>query len=286
MPASPEGALEVVLALQHEAGLAPLTDGGLAAGRPLVDRWRAAAELAGDVPVKAIVAGPYSQVPADLAITDRERRMVEATEACVGAIVALADAGCPLVQVDEPAIERVGDDDGERRLFETAHRKILDGAGGRLHLTLALLGRAEHAGPTLLFGLSYPSYLFDLIGGPEDWRLITRAPTQRGIVCGVVPTTPTTEVVKEVLVWAAQYAASTNGRGLERVGLSTTGSLAHLPWETAVRRVRLLGDAARIAADDSFEHLLRELDPRALGMKSGAFGAVRWSSPRRRSTTR
>jgi hypothetical protein len=78
--------------------------------------------------------------------------------------------------------------------------------------------------------------------------------------------------VKEVLVWAAHYAASTNGRGLDRVGLATTGSLAGLPWDLAALRVRMLGDAARIAADDSMAHLAMELDPRAVGMKSAAAG--------------
>ena len=112
--------------------------------------------------------------------------------------------------------------------------------GRRDALLAALLAPAEAAGAELLFGLPYRSYLFDLVGGPTDWRLITKAPMERGIVCGVVSGTGSATVVKETLVWAAQYAASTNGRGLERVGLATTGSLAELSWETADRRVRLL----------------------------------------------
>ena len=280
-------ALGAVIALQVGAGLEPLTDAGAIVGSSALEAWRRVADVADGRQVKAIVAGPYSSHEGRGPIRDRERAILATAEATNVELRGLAAASCPMIQVDEAAIDRVGDSPTERRLFARAHGRLIDGVG--THRSLALLAPAEAAGSELLFGLPYESYLFDLIGGPTDWRLITKAPTGRGIVCGVVPGAGAAEVVKEALVWAAQYAASTNGRGLERVGLATTGDLSDLPWDTAVRRVGLLGEAARIAADDSFEHLLEELDPRAMGMKSGSVGRTVPLPERRRdrrSTTR
>ncbi len=284
---SPAEALGAVITLQLDAGLAPLTDAGSIVGSSALETWRRVVEAADGRPVKAIVAGPYSSHDFKRPMRDRERATMATAEATNLELRRLAAEGCPMIQVDEPAIHRVGDSPAERRLFARAHERLIDGV--ETHRSLALLGPAEAAGADLLFGLAYESYLFDLIGGPTDWRLVTKAPTGRGIVCGVVPGAGAPEVVKEALVWAAQYAASTNGRGLDRVGLATTGDLSDLPWETAVRRVGLLGEAARIAADDTFEHLLQELDPRAMGMKSGSFGRSVSPPERRRdrrSTTR
>ena len=39
----------------------------------------------------------------------------------------------------------------------------------------------------------------------------------------------------------------TAGRGPDRVGVATAGSLADVPWEVAERRMRRLGEAVRLA---------------------------------------
>jgi hypothetical protein len=87
----------------------------------------------------------------------------------------------------------------------------------------------------------------------------------------------------EVLVWAAHYAASTRRRGLVRVGLATTGSLAALDRDGAVAKMRALAEGARIAVLP-VEEIRATLDPRAIDMRSAALGA--WTGaprlPRRR----
>jgi hypothetical protein len=214
-------------------------------------------------------------------IPDRLRleRSADATRA---AIEALVEAGCRLIRVDEPALVTPGlgaePDRDERATTELramahdAHERALPELGDA-HAMLALTGGdASPVGASTLAAMRYSSYLFDLLRGPDSWRVIAELPTERGVVCGVVPTDGRTEVVKEAMVWAAQYAASTRARGLQRVGLATAGDLGGLEWSVAAARVRLLGEAARIAADDSMAHLARELDPRAIGMKSAAFG--------------
>ena len=147
------------------------------------------------------------------------------------------------------------------------------GAADPLHLTLALTGgdhRGLGAGP--LADLGYRSYLFDLIAGPDDWRLIALLPGDRGVVCGVVDAATDAGDAPEVLVWAAHYAASTGRRGLARVGLATAGSLAALGPEEASAKMRALAAGARIAALPADE-LAASLDPRALDMRAAAVGA-------------
>ncbi len=145
-------------------------------------------------------------------------------------------------------------------------------SGPAIHRMLALTG-GDHdgLGADDLAGLGYASFLFDLIAGPGDWRLIATLPTERGIVCGVVDAASPDGDAPEVLVWAAHYAASTRGRGLARVGLATTGSLGALDGAAAAAKMRALGDGARIAALPADEIRAR-LDPRAIDMRSAALG--------------
>jgi methionine synthase II (cobalamin-independent) len=269
------------LRLQLEVGIEPVHD-ALPARVPataievVVDAWRGTAAAAGSVAAKAIVPGPFTLAEADERGGRRRSRgrVMDAAERIAGAIEALAAAGCPLVQVDEPAAVRLAGSTRDRRAFRDAHVRLLAGPSvGAIHVSLAILGGdAEALGAEAIFEPPYRSYLFDLVSGPDNWRLVTSAPGERGVVCGVVPGAVGPTVTKEIAVWAAHYAASTNGRGLDRVGLATAGSLEGLGWAAAERRVRLLAEAARIAADDSMEHLATELDPRAVGMKSAALG--------------
>ena len=77
----------------------------------------------------------------------------------------------------------------------------------------------------------------------------------------------------ETLLWAAGYAASTGGRGQDRVGLATASSLAHLSWDEAVAKLRHLGGAARLAAGPADERVLA-MDPRAVSSRAAALGTV------------
>ena len=74
--------------------------------------------------------------------------------------------------------------------FADAHRRLVDGTEG-VHCSLALTGgNLDGAGPATFFDLAYASYAFDLIAGPDNWRLIAQAPADRGIVCGAIGLAP------------------------------------------------------------------------------------------------
>jgi len=185
-------------------------------------------------------------------------------------ILALEEAGCPIVQVDEPELVRVGEDPDERRRFTEAQRRLLDGVG--IHAMLAVVGGSAHlAGASTVFEAPYASVLVDLIAGPDNWKLVRQAPADRGIVCAAMPVEPGRRIDVPMLIWAAEYAASANGRGLARVGLATAGSLARLPWDEAMSRMRRLAEGAELAAADP-DTRARRLDPRAIARPRRTLG--------------
>ena len=265
--ADPEAVLDAVLELQVEQGLEPLTDGGwpLDSSDP-VAAWRSTAGRT-DRLVKAVIDGPFTS----------GRPAAE-----VGALIlGLADAGCRWIEINEPAATTIGTDPDAGARFADAHRTLTAGLGPDVHLSLAITGgNADQAGIETILAGAYASLAIDLIDGPDNWRLATAAPADRGLICGAVSTRAGSDDGPELLLWAAGYGASTAGRGPARVGLATAGSLAALPWDTAATKVRRLGEAARLAAAPMDERLAA-VDPRAIDPRSAALGRyVPKSSPR------
>lgn len=303
MPDAPtlEAAIELVIHAQEAAGLEPITDGRLrdpgfdrfvdafAGGAPMppstVDAWQQAAALT-DRAVKQALPGPYT-LARRLGVglsgegsAVRAKRTHAIAEALAGEAQALAAAGCALIEIEEADAHHIGTDEAERRLFRQAHRRLTDGVTGT-HLSLSIVGgSAAVAGIETILDAPYASFAVDLIAGPDNWNLATHAPGDRGIVAGVLGPRETDEP-KEILLWAAHYAASTGGRGIARVGLGSAGSYAHLTWAAATRKLALLGTAAKLAAQPPSEELARSLDPRAVSSRRAALGRDA-PKPRRR----
>jgi methionine synthase II (cobalamin-independent) len=269
--ASLDALVEAAVRAQETAGLDPVTDGGLYGEERPVETWRATAALT-DRAVKQALTGPYTAGRA------RGADVLARARALNVVLRQLAAAGCPLVEIHEPAATAIGDDPAERELFSAAHRILLDGMRGT-HLSLAITGgNADRAGIATILAAPYASLAVDLITGPDNWRLVVETPGDRGIVCGALAATDPSDDGPEILLWAAGYAASTGGRGPERVGLATASSLADLPWPVAVRKMERLGEAARLA-DLPARELVQHLDPRAVSKRSAALGRVEWPEP-------
>jgi hypothetical protein len=177
-----------------------------------------------------------------------------------------------LIEIEETEAHRIGGSEDERELFAAAHRTLADGVAGT-HLSLSIVGGAAwEAGLETIGDAPYASLAFDLIDGPDNWNLITRLGGERGVIAGVLPAKASPADAKEVMLWAARYAAGSNGRGLDRVGLGSAGSWANLTWEAAVEKMRRLGEAARLASMPGGEGLARQLDPRAVDARRAAMG--------------
>jgi methionine synthase II (cobalamin-independent) len=287
--AADDEAVAEALMAQERAGLEPLTDGRLRRRTPLqamdsvVADWAFAAGVS-TRSVKQALPGPYSlgwssDAGRARSAAARWRTTLAQAEALNAVARALWDAGCPLVEIEEPAAVRINGQGPERELFTAAHRRLTDGLDD-LHLSLVLSGgNADTAGASTFFDLPYASYAVDLIAGPDNWRLVTAAPADRGIVCGALGPGEHDDDGPEPLVWAAHYAASTNGRGLARVGLANAPGLEGASWEAAQRKFVRLADAARIAALESAEELAQALDPRAVNSRSAALGRAVPATP-------
>lgn len=301
---SDDDAVRAAVAAQQGAGLEPVTDGRLRWPNPLgplgglpgittgvrgdghglrataaptwegpltVADWAFTAGVTRHA-VKQVLPGPFTAgrriEPGPLG---RERLTLGLAEALNAEIAALTRAGCPLVEIDEPDVTVIGSDDSERRLFVEAHRRLTGDLSGT-HLSLAVTGgNADTAGVGIFIDAPYASYAFDLIAGPDNWRLVVLIPGDRGIICGALDSRPGSDDSVELLAWAAHYAASTNGRGLERVGLATVPGLDGQDWSTVSRKLTRLGKAVGVAglSGDAFA---ASIDPRAVDIRSAALG--------------
>jgi methionine synthase II (cobalamin-independent) len=248
------------------------------AGPLTVDDWGFAA-AATSRPVKQALPGPYTAGRRLSGSGDLDRRAL--TMALAAAlrteVEALAAAGCPVVEIEERDAGEIGADDLERSLFRDAHLALTEGIAG-VHLSLAIVGaNADAAGIETILAAPYPSLAVDLVDGPDNWRLVRDVPGDRGVVAGAMSPRHPSDDGPELLLWAAGYAASSNGRGRDRVGLATASSLAGLSWELAERKLGRLGEAARLAALPAAE-AAPHLDPRAIDIRSAAAG--RYVPPR------
>ena len=198
--------------------------------------------------------GPFSAGVAADQSTDRAGRTPRPGDAAMAAARAtnrtlrdLAAAGCPFVEIHEPALAGIGGDPEAWALVRDLHAAMTDGVDG-IHLSLAITGGSvDQAGFDALLSAPFASFAVDLIAGPANWRFVRVVPGDRGIVCGALAAAPDGDEGPETLLWAAAYAASSHGRGRDRVGLSTASSLAGLPWDVAVRKLERLGAAVRLA---------------------------------------
>lgn len=298
-PSLADGGLADVLADQLEAGLGMLGTGAIVDATVeagvAVSAWRRAdaivrglvADSGLEPPVvKVCLRGPYS-IGIGVAPNRRSAHArAQATRAAAGILNRelreLFEAGVAVVQVQEDALTAMnGDMSGEdmaaeRALAAEAFARLLDGVTG--HVSLAITGgNADQVGAATVFDPPFASYLFDLIWGPDNWRLIADAPRDRGIICGVADTRSHDPDSEAVSIWAARYAASLGGRGLERIGLAPAAGLETLPREVARAKLAALAEAARKAGLPDDE-LLTQLDPRAIDARSAALG--RFEKPR------
>lgn len=224
-----------------------------------VDAWRRASD-ATELLVKQVVVGPYTI--AALATSDESARTaltLALAEAGNAELRALVEAGCALVQVDEPAATTIGPDRTEWQLFAEAQRRLTAGLEDA-HLSLGLLsGAIDPTGHDATLDAPYRSYLFDALGGADAWRFADAVPPDRGLVCGIVDAATETRDETEVMVWALTWAAAR--RGAERVGGAPSGSLRRISRHAARRKLELLGEAVRIASMGPLDEVAIALDP-------------------------
>ncbi|MHB8959236.1 MAG: hypothetical protein ACYDAN_06385 [Candidatus Limnocylindrales bacterium] len=293
-----------VLAVQADAGMDLLTDGQVRwpslfedvrlalferrfeAERPLLAAWKAASAVAPEgTSVAQAIPGPYTL--GRRAIEDALSRTREAGEepphaaelnaarfdvtlsiahSLADEVELLAAAGCGVIVVEEPDAVLIGGNESERVLLSNASKVLLERSGS-VHAMLAITGgSAQEVGGALIFEAPWQSLLVDLIAGQDNWQLVRETPGDRGVVCAAlaVPEDGSEFDRAPELVWASQYAASANGRGLARVGLANATRLADRTPEAARMAVRQLAQAAKFAVMPLADAVEAGLDARTI----------------------
>lgn len=294
--------IRIAIEAQEAAGLEPITDGGLRHRDPmaalaaaldgvevrdgappvvrgslqwrapiLVEAWQFAASCT-DRAVKQAIVGPYTLArhlaPGRLGRAGVTLALAEAISA---ELQALAAAGCPLIEVVEDAAISIGDDPAERRLFRDAHARLTAAVDG-VHLSLAIRGgSADGAGSDTILAAPYASYLFDLRAGPDNWRLVGDVPGDRGVIVGADDATVARPESVEILTFAIGYAASSGGRGHDRVGVATSGDMTGLSWAAGQAKMAGIGRMVELYAGPPGS-LAAAMDPRAVDIRSAAMG--------------
>ena len=231
-----------------------------------VDAWQWA-DRASDIPVKQVLIGPYTIARlAEPGAISRGDLALALAEAMNAEIHALADAGCPLIQIDEGALTSIGDDEAEWRLYgETQHR--LTAGLAEHHLSLGLYrGGIDPAGHATVLDGPYRSYLVDALGGPDAWRFVFAIPPELGVVIGALDAANPALDETEVMVWAMAWAGPEE-RTTARVGVASNGSLRAVGRHPARRKIELMGEAVRIASMGPLQEVAEALDPAPLESK-------------------
>ncbi len=231
-----------------------------------MDDWQWA-DGATDIPLKQVLIGPYTI--ARLAGPGGARREVLAlglAEALNAELRALAEAGCPIIQVDEGALTTIGDDEAEWGLYAETQRRLTAGLEGH-HLSLGIYrGAIDPAGHATVLGGPYLSYLVDGLGGPDAWRFVFAVPAEAGVIVGALDAASEIRDETEVMVWAMAWAGPEE-RTAARVGVASNGSLRGIGRHSARRKIELMGEAVRIASMGPLQEVAEALDPVPLESK-------------------
>lgn len=253
-----EAALRLAIEDQLLADMGVLADGAATPGLDAVASWRRADAMARSLaselgvaprPLKARLHGPWtSSIPLETERRNERASAMAAAQAGNLVLKALFAAGAPMVQVEEDGLTTIGADDGPARaLAIDVFQALMTGVEG--HVSLSVVGGDPcGAGPEVLYAAPFSSHLFDLILGPDGWRVARQAPRERGLVLGVADARVDRRDPVPVSVWAARYGASMGARGLDRIGLAPSAGLEGRSPAVARMKLARLAEAAAVAS--------------------------------------
>ncbi len=207
----------------------------------LVRDYRFAAEHS-PRPVKAIVTGPYTlaALSQDKHYGSRRDLVLAIAEALRQEVLALQEAGPPLIQINEPMILR--HKDGLPILAEALQR-MLEGVTVETAL-YTWFGSIDGAYPQLL-DLPVDTIGIDLVSRPENWGVLRRARFTKKLGLGIVDGRNTRlEPEGEI---AAAVVRIGDVVPPERLYVNPSCGLEYLPREVAFQKLKRLVEGVRAA---------------------------------------
>ena len=193
-------------------------------------------------PVKALITGPYTlaALSADSHYRDRRRLVLDLAEALHQEAQALAAAGAPVIQVNEPAIVRHKED---APLLQEAVSKMLDGVDAETAL-YTWFGDADGILPRLM-ELPVDVIGLDFVWGPGNWEALKRTVSTKGLGFGVVDGRNTRmESVEEI---AEQIRQVSELVPADRLYVNPSCGLEYLPREVAFEKLKRMVEGVRRA---------------------------------------
>jgi len=203
-----------------------------------VDDWRFAAAYS-PRPVKAILPGPYTlaRLSRSEYYTDRRRLTLALAEAVNHEARALAAAGAPLIQIDEPAITWYKQD---WPLCREALLRVAEGVGAPLALATWF---GDVVGLEGFFALPFQVFSLDFVMGPRNWELVERFPADRTLGFGLLD-------ARNIKLESVDYLIASLRRvarhvPLERLHVHPSCGLEYLPREYAYAKLERMVAALR-----------------------------------------
>lgn len=212
-------------------------------GPVTVDAFRLAQALT-KRPLKVVLPGPYSlyRFSKDRHYSDPVPALRALGEALAAESSALEEAGARWLHYEEPWLGRARAEDAP--LVRAALEPLL--TGRRASTVLHVPFRSPRAIFGALKELPWTAIGLDLVEAPDGWGLLADVPAGRTVALGLIDAR-NTRLEDPAAVAAGLRRAHTERPELS-FHLSPTASLEYLPADRAGEKVRVLAQAARLAA--------------------------------------
>ncbi len=193
-------------------------------------------------PVKALITGPYTlaALSTDSHYGDRRSLVLDLAEALHEEAKALAAAGAPVIQVNEPAILRHKED---APLLQEAITRMLDGIGVETAV-YTWFGDADGILPQLL-ELPVDLIGLDFVWGPANWDALRRTPFSKRLGFGIIDARNTKmESVEQI---AERIKEVSDLVPPDRLDVNPSCGLEYLPREVAFEKLKRMVEGVRRA---------------------------------------
>ncbi len=207
----------------------------------LVRDYRFAAENS-PRPVKAIITGPYTlaTLSLDKHYGSREKLAMALAEELRNEVQALAQAGAPIIQVNDPVIVFNKDDID---LFCRALARMLDGVQAETAVYM-WFGSADGILPTLL-DLPVDTIGLDFVSGRDNWEALKKVRFDKKLGAGIVNGRNTRiESLEQIEESIRRLSESIPP---EKIYVNPSCGLEYLPREVAFEKLKVMVQGARLA---------------------------------------
>jgi 5-methyltetrahydropteroyltriglutamate--homocysteine methyltransferase len=192
--------------------------------------------------VKAIITGPYTlaTLSLDKHYVSREKLAMALAEELRNEVQALAQAGAPIIQVNDPVIVFNKDDID---LFCRALTRMLDGVSAETAVYM-WFGSADGILPPLL-DLPVDTIGLDFVSGRDNWEALKKVRFDKKLGAGIVDGRNTRiESLEQIEESIRRLSESIP---LEKIYVNPSCGLEYLPREVAFEKLKIMVQGARLA---------------------------------------